>query len=99
MKLIPIFATQLLLAIAALAQDAAPDFEAAPVLHAGEILKPEFLAGPDYRVLENVTTFYGRNRYTIETRWGYLTAESDALLAARVAEVRAIAEPKYINAV
>ena len=97
MKLIPIFATQLLLAIAALAQDAAPDFEAAPVLHASEILKPEFLAGPDYRVLENVTTFYGRNRYTIETRWGYLTAESDALLAARVAEVRAIAELERVS--
>ena len=69
MKPILIFATHLLFAAAAIAQEATPDFEAPPVLHADEILKPEILAGPDHRVLENVSTFHGRNSYTIETRW------------------------------
>ncbi len=84
-----------LTAVVALAQDAT--YEAAPTLKAADILKPEFLSGPNFRVLENVTTFQGRNRYTIETPWGYLNADGDAMLLARVAETRAIAELENVS--
>lgn len=80
--------------ITAFAQEA---YETAPVLKASEILKPEILAGPNYRVLENVITAYGRNRYTLETPWGYMSADGDPLLIQRVAEVRAMTELENIS--
>lgn len=43
-------------------------------------------------MLENVTTFRGRDRYTIETPWNYFPTDGDAMLLARVAETRASAE-------
>jgi len=88
-----------LVASAAFAQDPAalPDYEPAPMLKAADILKPEYLASPYHRVLDNVTTAFGRNRYTIETPWGYFTAEGDAMLQARVAEARAIAELQNVS--
>ena len=89
MKIIRFTVTSLLLAASAFAQQ---DYEAAPVLRAADILRPEILAGPNHRVLDHVTTASGRNRYTIETPWGYLTADGDAMLMARVAEASAIAE-------
>ncbi len=82
------------LTTAALAQDT---WEAVPALKAADILKPEILSGPSHRVLDNVTTFQGRNHYTIETPWGYFSAEGDAMLMARIAEARALAEMQNVS--
>jgi hypothetical protein len=88
----------LITALTALAQTDAPipEYEEPPALKAADILKPEFAAGPNHRVLEKVTTFDGRNRYAIETPWGYFIAEGDAMLLSRMAEANAMAEMKQL---
>lgn len=97
MKTIRIIPAYILLAALAIAGEPLPDYEAAPMMRAADILKPEILAGPNHRVLPNVATAYGRNHYTIETPWGYLTADGDVMLMARVAEVGAIAELENVS--
>ena len=72
-------------------------YESAPTFKAADILKAEVLSGPNHRVLENVATFQGRNRYTIETPWGYFSAEGDRMLMARIAEARAIGELENVS--
>lgn len=82
-------------AAAAFAQDAA--FESAPALKAADILKPEILSGPNHRVLDSVTTAQGRNRYVVETQWGFFSADGDSMLMARIAEARALAELQSVS--
>lgn len=71
--------------------------ESPPTLKATDILKEDILSGPNHRVLENVTTLQGRNHYTIETPWGYFSAEGDRMLMARIAEARAIGELEKVS--
>lgn len=79
----------------AMAQEA--PYETAPPLQASAILKPAYLVSPSHRVLESVTTRFGRNQYTVETAWGYFTADGDPMLAARVAEARALTELQNVS--
>ncbi len=67
------------------------EYEEPPTLQAADILKPEYAAGPNHRVLDEVTTSDGRNTYTMKTKWGNFIAESDAILLARIAEANAMA--------
>src|SRR5690349_17525042 len=93
-------ATILTTTVAAYAQTDAPaasEFEPLPVLKASEILKPEIAAGPNHRVMEQVVPSLGRNYYTLETPWGYFSADGDAMLMARVAEANALAELQNVS--
>lgn len=97
MKSLIFLAVPVLCASSIFAQEAVVPYEAAPTLRAADILKPEILSGANHRVLDKVSTALGRNHYIIETPWGFLSAEGDSMLMARVAEARAIAELENVS--
>jgi hypothetical protein len=66
-------------------------FESPVTFRASKILPPELLAGPDHRVVEAVANDGYMNIYTINSRFGNFTADSDEELRIRVGEVHAIA--------
>lgn len=65
--------------------------EQPPVLRAEDILRPDILAGPHHRVRSTVPTMRGHNRYVIDSDFGVFTADGNAMLLSRVAEIRAMA--------
>jgi len=67
------------------------EFESPPTFSASKILPPELLAGPDYRIAEQVINDGFMNTYTINSRFGTFTASSNEELLIRVGEVHAIA--------
>jgi hypothetical protein len=67
-------------------------FETPPKLQASKILPPELLKGPDFEVAEEVVNDGYMNTYTIQSRFGTFTANSDEELRIRVGEVHAIAK-------
>jgi len=67
------------------------EFESPPMFRASKILPPELLAGPDHRIVEQVVNDGYMNVYTINSRFGTFTANSDEELRIRVGEVNAIA--------
>ncbi len=75
----------------------APPFEEPPTLRAGDILRPEYMAGPHHRVREAVPTYAGANWFTIDSDFGVFEAEGNALLEQRVAEIYAIAQLKDVS--
>lgn len=107
MKLIPIIC---LLPIAVFAQGPEPipapgvvpasvssAFEEPPVLKASEILRPEFVSGPGWKVREEVSTWAGRNYYMLETEFGTFEVEGNAMLVRRIQEVSAIRQLRGIS--
>jgi hypothetical protein len=68
-----------------------PQFESLPTFLASKILPPDLLAGPDHHVAEQVVNDGFMNIYTINSRFGTFTANSDAELRIRVGEVKSIA--------
>jgi hypothetical protein len=64
--------------------------ESEPVLEAGQLVAPELLSGPGWRVEPRVPVRGYQARFTIRSRWGDIEADSVELLAVRVAEMPAV---------
>ena len=67
------------------------NFESPPTFRASKILPAELLSGPNHRVDERVVNDGFMNLYTVNSRFGTFTANSDAELRIRVGEVNSIA--------
>jgi hypothetical protein len=72
-------------------------FEELPVLNASEILRPEFLSGPHHKVREPVPTYFGANRFSIDSDFGVFEADGNEMLVTRIKEVNAIARLKDVS--
>ena len=78
--------------------DTATDgFEDLPELKASEILRDNYLSGPNHKVREEVPTYSGANRYTIDSHFGVFDAAGNDMLVRRVAEIDAIAKLKEVS--
>jgi hypothetical protein len=66
-------------------------FESLPTLNATTILQPQYLAGANFTVQNPVPTYSGSNQYTIDSDYGVFTADGNAMLMRRVAEIQGIA--------
>ena len=66
-------------------------FEPLPTLNASTILQPQYLAGANFTVQNSVPTYSGSNQYTIDSDYGVFTADGNAMLMRRVAEIQGIA--------
>ena len=65
-------------------------YETSPVLAASQILPPELLSGPNFRVQERVTNDGYLNTYQIDSKFGTFTAISTAMLRKRIGEINAM---------
>jgi hypothetical protein len=72
-------------------------FEELPVLNASEILQPEFVSGPHYKVSEPVPTYLGANQFTIDSDFGIFEANGNEMLVTRIKEINAIARLKEVS--
>ena len=72
-------------------------YEELPELKASDILKPEFLSGPHYKVREEVPTSSGANQFTIDSDFGVFEADGNEMLVRRINEINAIARLKEIS--
>ncbi len=72
-------------------------YEELPVLKASEILRDDVLHGPHHKVREDVPTYSGANRFTIDSDFGVFEAEGNAMLVRRINEINAIARLKEIS--
>ena len=90
---IPLFACAVLGAAVSLsAQLPKPEvFEPLPTLSASTILQPQYLSGPNFSVRDPVPTYSGSNQYTIDSDYGVFTADGNAMLMRRSAEIQGIA--------
>ena len=61
------------------------------MLNASTILQPQYLAGANFTVQNPVPTYSGSNQYTIDSDYGVFTADGNAMLMRRVAEIQGIA--------
>ncbi|MDG2124835.1 MAG: hypothetical protein P8J87_14115 [Verrucomicrobiales bacterium] len=75
----------------------APEYEAAPVLNASQLLKPSILRGPHHVVLEAVPTQGFLNQYTISSDFGMFRVRGNDLLVKRVHEIAVIAELQKVQ--
>jgi len=66
-------------------------FESLPTLDAATILQPQYFAGVNFTVRNPVPTYSGSNQYTIDSDYGVFSADGDATLMRRVAEIQGIA--------
>ena len=66
-------------------------FEPLPTLSASAILQPQYLSGPNFSVRDPVPTQSGSNQYTIDSNYGVFTADGNAMLMRRVAEIQGVA--------
>ncbi len=66
-------------------------FRVTPTLDASTILQPQYLAGANFTVQNPVPTYFGSNQYTIDSDYGVFTADGNAMLMRRVAEIQGIA--------
>jgi len=72
-------------------------FEELPVLNASEILRPDILTGPHHKVSEPVPTYFGANRFTIDSDFGVFEADGNEVLLRRINEINAIAQLKEVS--
>ncbi len=72
-------------------------FESLPTLSASAILQPQYLSGPNFTVRDPVPTNAGSNQYTIDSDYGVFTADGNAMLMRRVAEIQGIAALQAIS--
>ena len=73
------------------------DYEELPELKASEILRPEFLQGDFFKVLEEVSTASGANHFTIESHFGVFEADGNEMLVRRINEINAIAKLREVS--
>lgn len=101
MKILAGFATLFVLTVSLHGQSVTlttnSEYEELPELKASEILRDTILNGPHHKVLEEVTTGSGANRFTIESHFGTFTAEGNAMLVRRVDEINAIGRLKDVS--
>ena len=71
-------------------------FEAPPTLSAAAILKAEFYQGPNFQVRDPVPTYAGANAFTIDSDFGVFTADGNAMLMRRVAEIYGVADRVHV---
>ena len=76
---------------------AIPVYEELPELKASEILRPEFLKGTYFSVREEVPTYSGTNRFTVDSEFGVFEAEGNEMLVRRINEINAIARLKEVS--
>jgi hypothetical protein len=69
----------------------ADGFEVDPVRSAFELLPPDLLTGPHYRIAPQVVTSGFANRYVITSDYGDFEAHGDRMLRARIREIDALA--------
>ena len=67
-------------------------YESLPTLDASVILQPQYFQGPNFTVRKSVPTYFGSNRYTIDSDFGVFEADGNQMLMRRVAEINAIAK-------
>ncbi len=72
-------------------------YEELPVLKASEILRDDVLSGPHHKVREDVPTYSGANRFTIDSDFGLFEGDGNAMLERRINEINAIARLKDIS--
>src|SRR6476660_5823174 len=72
-------------------------FEELPQLKASEILADTYLVGPHHKVREEVPTYSGANRFTIDSEFGLFEAEGNEMLIRRVTEINAIAKLREVS--
>ena len=72
-------------------------FEELPVLNANEMLRPEFLSGPHFKVRDSVPTYLGANQFTIDSDFGLFEANGNEMLVTRINEVNAIERLKEVS--
>ena len=101
-RLLPLLIGAASLALGQTAPTPPPDvaidvFEPLPELKASEILRDTFLNGPNFQVREDVSTYSGANRYTIDSHFGVFEADGNDMLVRRVAEINAIAKLKEVS--
>jgi hypothetical protein len=74
-----------------------PNYEELPELRASDILKPEFVSGPHFKVREEVPTYSGANQFTIDSDFGVFEADGNEMLVRRINEINAIARLKDVS--
>jgi hypothetical protein len=67
-------------------------YEPLPTLDASVILQPQYFKGPNFTVRNPVPTYFGSNRYTIDSDFGVFEADGNEMLMRLVAEINAIAK-------
>ena len=72
-------------------------YEPLPTLNASEILQPQYFHGPNFTVRNPVPTYFGSNRYTIDSDFGVFEADGNQMLMRRVAEINAIAKLRAMS--
>jgi hypothetical protein len=77
--------------------EAANGYEELPELKASEVLQADILSGPYHKVQEEVPTYSGANRFTIDSQFGVFEAEGNEMLVKRVNEINAIAKLKEVS--
>src|SRR5438552_1867711 len=77
--------------------EAANVYEELPELKASEILRAYIISGPYHHVREEVPTYSGANRFTIDSQFGVFEAEGNEMLLQRVNEINAIAKLKDVS--
>lgn len=72
-------------------------YEELPVLKASDILRDDVIAGPSYRIREEVPTGSGANHFIIDSEFGVFEAEGNEELVTRIGEINAIARLKEVS--
>ena len=62
-----------------------------------QTLNGEILNGPHHKVREEVSTYFGANRFVIDSEFGVFEAEGNEMLLRRVNEINAIAKLKDVS--
>jgi hypothetical protein len=73
------------------------NYEELPELRASDILRPEFVSGPHFKVREEVPTYSGANQFTIDSDFGVFEADGNEMLVRRINEINAIARLKDVS--
>ena len=72
-------------------------YEELPELKASEILRDDIITGPYHHVREEVPTYSGANRFTIDSQFGVFEADGNEMLLRRINEINAIAKLKEVS--
>jgi hypothetical protein len=72
-------------------------YEELPELKASEILRGDIITGPYHHVREEVPTYSGANRFTIDSQFGVFEADGNEMLLWRINEINGIAKLKDVS--
>src|SRR5438874_4424300 len=77
--------------------EAANVYEELPELKASEILRAYIISGPYHHVREEVPTYSGANRFTIDSQFGVFEADGNEMLLRLINEINGIAKLKEVS--